>query len=57
MSEAELHTTPQSEALEADTAVLTAEEAQPAAADQGSGATPPLEEPPVTPAPSPNAAA
>ena len=45
MSEAELNTIRQSGALETDAAVLTAEEAQPAAADQGSGATPPPEEP------------
>lgn len=54
MSEAELNTTQQSGALETDAAVLTAEEAQPAATDQGSGTTPPSEEPPVTPTSSPD---
>jgi hypothetical protein len=48
MSETELNTSQQSGALEIDTAGLTAGETQPAAADQGSGATPAPEEPPVT---------
>ena len=41
MSEVELNATRQSGTLEADAAALTAEEAQPAAANQGTGATPP----------------
>lgn len=53
MSEVDLSTSEQSGALETDAAVLTAEEAQPAAADQRGGATP-LEEPPATPASSPD---
>ena len=53
MSETEVNTAPQSGALETDVVALTAEEAQPAAADQRGGATP-LEEPPATPASSPD---
>lgn len=53
MSEVDLSTARQSGALETDAAVLTAEEAQPSAADQGSGATP-LGEPTTTPASSPD---
>jgi hypothetical protein len=54
MSELEVNATQQSGSLETDAAVLTAEEAQPAAPDQGSGATLPPEEPPVTAASSPD---
>ncbi len=53
MSEVELNTAQQSGTLETDAAVLTANEALPAARDQGSGATLPTEEPPVTEASSP----
>ena len=54
MSEAKPRTTQQSEALETDTAVLTAEEAQPAATEQGTVSALPPEEPPVMTPPSPD---
>jgi hypothetical protein len=54
MSEVELETAEQSETSEADAAVLTTHEALPAATDQGSRATPPPEESPVTEASSPD---
>lgn len=54
MSEAELHTTRQSGSLETGATGLPAQEAQPAAGDQGTGATPPLEEQLVTPPSSPD---
>jgi hypothetical protein len=53
MSKLELNTAQQSGTLETDAAELTANEALPAARDQGSGATLPPEEPPVTEASSP----
>jgi len=53
MSEVELDTAERSETSETDAVVLTTDEALPAATDQGSGATTPPEESPVTEAPSP----
>jgi len=53
MSKLELNTAQQSGTLESDAAALTANEALPAAADQGSGATLPPEAPPATAASSP----
>ena len=54
MSEIEVGSTHQSGTLETDAPGLTANEAPPAATDQGSGATLPLQEPPVTEASSPD---
>jgi hypothetical protein len=48
MSEVELNTAQQSGTSETDAAVLTTDEVLPAATDQGSGASLPPEEPPVT---------
>ncbi|HTQ60825.1 MAG TPA: hypothetical protein VMI32_11405 [Candidatus Solibacter sp.] len=56
MSEAELSSTQQSGTLETDAAVLTPDEAQPAAADQETGTTQPLLKPPVMAASSPGRA-
>jgi len=56
MSEAELSSTQQSGTLETDAAVLTPDEAQPAAADQETGTTQPLLKPPVKAASSPGRA-
>jgi hypothetical protein len=54
MSKVELNTARQSGTLETDAVVLTANEALPAATGQGSGATLPPKEPPVTEASSPD---